>query len=184
MSRSWASDTRRLFVACDLPHEAAVAIDAWQQRELETRDELRVAASVHLTLCFLGDVPLERIADVEDALGGVRFSPLELDVAGPVFLPGRGPKRVVALELVDHGGALAALQADVAQTLAERRLYKPEKRPFLPHVTVARYRRPGPPFSLQNVNVPRFGVRQMVLYSSLLERAGAVHTPVAFFPAS
>ena len=121
MSRSWASDTRRLFVACDLPHEAAVAIDAWQQRELETRDELRVAASVHLTLCFLGDVPLERIADVEDALGAMRFSPLELDVAGPVFLPGRGPKRVVALELVDHGGALAALQADVAQTLAERR---------------------------------------------------------------
>ncbi len=184
MSRTWTSETKRLFVACDLPHEAAAAIDAWQQRELEPRDELRVAASVHLTLCFLGDVPVERIPDAEATLAEVRFSALELDVAGPIFLPDHGPRRVVALELVDHGGALAALQDDVAHALAGRRLHKPEKRPFLPHVTVARYRRPGPPFSLQNVNVPRFGVTQMVLYSSLLERAGAVHTPVAVFTAS
>ena len=35
-----------------------------------------------------------------------------------------------------------------------------------------------------NVTIPAFGVDRMVLYSSLLERAGAVHTPVAVFPAS
>jgi 2'-5' RNA ligase len=184
MSRSWATEVKRLFVACDLPHAAAVAIDEWQRAELEPRDELRVAASVHLTLCFLGDVPVDRVDAVAETLAAVSFSPFELDVGDVLFLPPRGAKRVVALELVDHGGALAALQGDVARILAEGRLYKPEKRPFLPHVTVARYRRPGPPFSLQNVNVPRFGVRQMVLYSSLLERAGAVHTPVAVFTAS
>jgi len=179
-----AGGTKRLFVACDLPHETTAAVEAWRRRELAGRGELRVPTGVHLTLCFLGDVPVERVADVEDALGRVHFAALELDVAGPLFLPARGPRRVVALELVDLSGALVALQADVSRALAERRLYRPEQRAFLPHVTVARYRRPGPPFSLQNVNVPRFGVTQMVLYSSLLERACAVHTPVAVFTAS
>jgi len=184
MSRSWAEDAKRLFVACDLPHAVAVAITRWQETELAPHDDLRVASSLHLTLCFLGDVTVSRIPKVQDALGEIRFSRLELDVAGPLFLPDRGPKRVVALELVDHGGALSALQADVSRTLAEAGLYKPEKRPFLPHVTVARFSRRGQPFPLQNVNVSRFGVEQMVLYSSLLERAGAVHTPVAVFTAS
>jgi 2'-5' RNA ligase len=184
MSRSWTDETRRLFVACDLPHSAASAIGHWQDGQLSTHDELRVAATVHLTLCFLGDVPAARVPQIVEALGSVPFSRFELDVGEPLFLPQRRAKRVVALELVDHRGALTALQADVSRALFERGLYKPEKRPFLPHVTVARYRRPGPPFPLQNVNVSRFGVDQMVLYSSLLERAGAVHTPVAVFTAS
>jgi 2'-5' RNA ligase len=184
MSRSWTDDTRRLFVACDLPHEAALAIGHWQDSELSSRDGLRVAATVHLTLCFLGDVLAARLPQVVDALGAVPFSRFELDVGDALFLPQRGAKRVVALEIVDDRGAVAALQADVSRALVERGLYKPEKRPFLPHLTVARYRRPGPPFPLQNVNVSRFGVDQMVLYSSLLERAGAVHTPVTVFTAS
>jgi len=184
MSRSWAEEAKRLFVACDLPHAAALAIERWQETELAPRDDLRIASTVHLTLCFLGDVAVTRIPKIQDALARIRFSRFELDVAGPLFLPDRGPKRIVALELVDHQGALSALQADVSRTLAEAGLHKPEKRPFLPHVTVARFGRRGQPFALQNVNVSRFGVEQMVLYSSLLERAGAVHTPVAVFTAS
>jgi 2'-5' RNA ligase len=184
MSRTWTDETKRLFVACDLPHAAAVAISDWQDTELASHDEVRIASSVHLTLCFLGDVVATRVPEIVEALSTIPFSRLEFDAADVLFLPERGGKRVVALELIDHGGALAALQADVSHALAERGLYKPEKRPLLPHVTVARYRRPGPPFSLQNVNVSRFGVDQMVLYSSLLERAGAVHTPVAVFTAS
>lgn len=184
MSRTWTDETKRLFVACDLPHAAAVAIGQWQDAELGSRDDVRVAASLHLTLCFLGDMPAGRVPAIVEALTPVSFSAFELGVTGARFLPERGGKRVVALELDDREGALAALQADVVHGLAERGLYKPEKRPFLAHVTVARFRRPGQPFSLQNVNIPRFGVDQMVLYSSLLERAGAVHTPVAVFTAS
>lgn len=184
MSRSWTEESKRLFVACDLPHAAAVALARWQETELVPHDDLKVAATVHLTLCFLGDVTVSRIPRVQEALAQVRFTRFELDVAGPLFLPLRGPKRIVALELVDHEGALSALQADVSCALAEAGLYKPEKRPFLPHVTVARFGRRGQPFALQNVNVSRFGVEQMVLYSSLLERAGAVHTPVEVFTAS
>ncbi len=91
---------------------------------------------------------------------------------------------MVALELDDPKRALRRLQGEVAEGLAAEGLYEPEKRPWLPHVTVARFRSSGHPFSLQNVNIPRFGVVRMVLYSSHLERAGAVHAPIADFPAS
>ncbi len=117
-------------------------------------------------------------------LGAIDFEAARCHVKAPLFLPAHGRRRVVALELDDPAGVLRRLQAEVAAGLAAEGLYEPEKRPWLPHVTVARFRRPGHPFSLQNVNIGEFGVVRMVLYSSHLERAGAVHTPVADFPAS
>lgn len=90
---------------------------------------------------------------------------------------------MVALSLEDDG-ALRSLQSRVSAVLVAAGVAQPEKRPWLPHVTVARYRRPGQPFPLQNVTIPRFCVVRMALYSSSLESAGAVHTSLAEFPAS
>ena len=184
MSLIWADDTERLFVACDLPREVIRALNSWQLQELEGRDDLRATGSLHLTLAFLGDVRKDRVPRVVEALATVSFPPFVLKLDEPVFLPRRGPKKVVALSVSDAGGELLRLQEAVSRVLADAGLLKPGKRPWVPHVTVARYRRGGQPFSLQNVNIPRFGVVRMVLYSSLLERAGAVHTPVEAFPAS
>ncbi len=184
MSRMWTEETKRLFVALDLPRDVAREVALWQDDNLAGRKELRVMGTIHLTLAFLGQLPVERVPELSDALSAIGFAPLRLTVEEAIFLPERRAKRVIALRLGDEGGALLGLQAEVSAALAERGLYKPEKRPFLPHVTVARYRNPGQPFPLQNVNFPGFGVDQMVLYSSLLQRGGAVHTPLAVFPAS
>ena len=159
--------TRRLFVACDLPGDVLDAVRRWQLEELAPRDELRVAATLHLTLCFLGDLVLP---------------PLPATFEPPLFRPERGPKRVVALGLTDPAGTLRATQRSVSDALYRLSVYTPEKRPWLPHVTVARYRRPGQPFSLQNVTIPPFGLPAVILYASVLERGGAVHTPLATFP--
>lgn len=184
MSLIWAEEAERLFVACDLPGEVVRALSRWQLHELEGRDDLRATVSMHLTLAFLGDVRKDKVPHVVEALATVPFAPFALKLDEPVFLPRRGAKKIVALSLSDPGGGLRKLQADVSRVLAQTGLFKPGKRPWLPHVTVARYRHGGQPFALQNVNIPQFGVVRMVLYSSLLERAGAVHTPLAVFPAS
>ncbi|MFA4965694.1 MAG: RNA 2',3'-cyclic phosphodiesterase [Thermoleophilia bacterium] len=174
----------RLFVACELPAAALAALAGWQARCLGAKPELRINHALHLTLAFLGDVPRARTAEVVAALETVRFAELPLAVAGVLFLPERGRRRVVALALDDRSGGLAQLQADVARALADSGLFTPHRRAWLPHVTLARFRRPGQPFPLQNVTIPEFCAVRMVLYSSLLERTGAVHTPVAVFPAS
>jgi RNA 2',3'-cyclic 3'-phosphodiesterase len=184
MSLIWAEEVERLFVACALPREVIRALNRWQLEELEGRDDLRATGSLHLTLAFIGDVRKDRVPRVVEALATVSFAPFDLELGETLFLPRRGAKKVVALSVSDPGGGLQRLQADVSEVLAESDLFKPGKRPWLPHVTVARYRRGGEPFSLQNVNIPQFGVVRMVLYSSLLDGAGAVHTPVETFPAS
>jgi len=129
-------------------------------------------------------VAAARLPELTEALAQVRVPHCELAIAEPVFLPVRGAKRVVVLRLSDRDGELARLQADVATAVAGTGLFEARGRPWLPHLTVARFRRPCHPFPLQNVNIPRFCVVHAVLYSSLMERAGAVHSPLAVFPAS
>jgi 2'-5' RNA ligase len=177
-------DTLRLFVACDLPDGTRRAVEAWQRRALESHEDIRLNHALHITLAFLGKVAAARVPELTEALSRVLVQRCEVAITEPVFLPVRGAKRVVVLQLADRNGDLARLQADVAAALAGTGLFEAEGRPWLPHLTVARCRRPCHPFPLQNVNIPQFCVVRVVLYSSLLERAGAVHTPLAVFPAS
>ncbi len=184
MSARGQAATLRLFVACELPAEVVRGISAWQRTALAGRPDVRANHALHLTLVFLGSLPEERVPEIGAVLAAIPFPAASVSVEAPAFLPARGLKRVVVLPLRESGGELAALQTRVGDGLARAGLYSPSARPWLPHVTVARFRRPGHPFPLQNVNIPRFGVVRMVLYSSLLERAGAVHTPLADFHAS
>jgi 2'-5' RNA ligase len=181
---STRAETLRLFVAAELPSEVLRAVRDWQTASLAHHEGIRLNHALHLTLAFLGDVDREHADGLVAALGHVAVAPCRARVSEAIFLPARGPKRVVALALDDLSGGLGSLQTEVAACLAATGLYEVPRRPWLPHVTVARFRRPGHPFSLQNVNIPEFCVVRMVLYSSLLERAGAVHTPLADFPAS
>jgi RNA 2',3'-cyclic 3'-phosphodiesterase len=174
----------RLFVACDLPPQVERAVLEWQRKELAGHEDLRVAPALHLTLAFLGSVDASLVPDLQRVLAGIRWGKAYCRFKEPLFLPAHGRRRVVALELSDPSGTLRRLQGEVSAGLAAEGLCEPERRPWLPHVTVARFRRPGHPFSLQNVNIGAFGVVRMVLYSSHLEPGGAVHTPLADFPAS
>ncbi len=184
MTAPGAEAPLRLFLACDLPPDVLTVVEGWQQRVLKPVRELRVVASLHLTLVFLGGVPRAAVEGIVNALRPVTFTPIASGLEGLVFLPERGAKRVLALRVADPSGELATLQSQASAVLCDAGVCRPSRRSWLPHVTVARYRRPGQPFSLQNVTIPEFGVDRMVLYSSVLERAGAVHTPLAEFPAS
>jgi len=170
-------------VAADLPPAVLDAIAEWQRSQIGQHDELRAARTLHLTLCFLGSVPASRIDDIVATRGAVKLPLLPTAVGEVLFLPERGRKRVVALRLHDPGEAIVATQRELSRALAAIKVYKPERRAYLPHVTVARYRQPGQELPLQNVNFLEFGLPRVTLYDSVLARGGAVHTPLASFPA-
>jgi 2'-5' RNA ligase len=82
------------------------------------------------------------------------------------------------------------LQADLERELVAARLYEPERRPFWPHVTVARVRReergskrPAPvsklPGALPKELLQPFGGVRLTLYRSQLKPRGAQYTPLA-----
>ena len=94
----------------------------------------------------------------------------------------RDPRALISEAHLERHDRVFAPDA-ASDGLSRLRLYVPEKRPWLAHLTIARYRRPGHPFSLQNVTVGPSGLPSVILYASLLERGAAVHTPLASFPA-
>ena len=90
-------------------------------------------------------------------------------------LPPRDP-RLFALDLDDEGGRAGALQAAVSDALEAGGWYKPEKRPFWPHITLARVKRGErrvPPLPADPAPPAEPSRRAMLtLYRSTLRPAG------------
>jgi RNA 2',3'-cyclic 3'-phosphodiesterase len=135
-------ETLRLFVALELPEAVRRAVSEWSASELARAGRLRLVAdeALHVTLCFLGARPASELdaitAACREAAAGHR--PLLLSLGRALALPRRRP-RVVAVG-VDGVGELDELQTALSTRLAAGGWYRPEPRPFLAHVTVARVR--------------------------------------------
>jgi 2'-5' RNA ligase len=171
----------RLFVALELPEDARRELVRWRSEALGGAEGLRLISPEHLhaTLCFLGWRQVGEIDEIWRAcgtLGGYRAAKLRLGEA--VWLPRRRP-RVLAVELLDSGGALLRTQSAISDALEAGGWYKPEKRPFFGHVTVARVARgartrtelpPPPPLDLRGSRV--------TLYRSRLAPSGARYEPL------
>lgn len=182
------SPRARLFVALDLPEAVREGIVAWGRRELRDPALRPVAPeSLHITLAFLGYLPEREIGRLGELVAGLRSPAPSIRFDDPVAKPPKRP-RLFALP-ADSPGAVA-LQAELEEKLVAERLYKSEKRPFWPHLTVARVkpegrgskrprevaRRPGglPKDLLQPTRVVRTR-----LYRSELKPSGAEYRPLA-----
>ena len=152
---------------------------AWREQALADRSDLRPVAveALHVTLVFLGYLPekkIERIASTAfEPLAGLRAPRLRVREVKPV--PPRNA-RLFALDLADEDGRAGAVHAAMSESLDKARLYKPEKRPFWPHITFARVkrgeRRPPPIASPPSPRDP-FDAGEVTLYRSHLSPRGA-----------
>lgn len=183
------SPRARLFVALDLPAGVRTGIAAWGRTELDDPALRPVAPeSLHITLAFLGWLPekeIPRLGRIVAASGGA--AP-EMRLCDPVQRPQRGRARLFALPV--ESPAAIELQAGLREELIEARLYEPEKRPFWPHVTVARVRREErgskrpalvsrPPRGLPQALLQKQLCIRLTLYRSELQPRGAHYTPLA-----
>lgn len=183
------SPRARLFVALDLPEDLRGGLIAWGERELHD-PALRVVRpeSLHITLAFLGYLPekeIERLGEIVDRLSSSAPT-IELD--DPVAKPSLARARLFALPALSPGAV--ALQGELEEGLVSARLYKPEKRPFWPHVTVARVKSAGrgskrpmavekPPRRLPKALLEPARCVRVTLYRSELNPMGARYTPLA-----
>lgn len=183
------SPRARLFVALDLPEALREGVVAWGRREL--RDPaLRVVSpeSLHVTLAFLGYMPEKEIERLGGLVEALRLPAPTVELGDPVAKPSLRRARLFALPVASSGAV--SLQAELERALVAERLYKPEKRPFWPHVTVARVKSPGkgskeaPRVEKPPGELPRELLRPAVavrvrLYRSELNPTGARYTPLA-----
>jgi RNA 2',3'-cyclic 3'-phosphodiesterase len=174
-----------MFVALDLPAAVRARLAAWRDILVGDRSDLRPVRveALHVTLVFLG----WQDESAAEAIAAAAFDAAPAAVptlsAGDVRpLPPRDP-RLFALDLDDSGGAATALQAAVSGALERGGWYTPEKRPFWPHVTLARVkrgvRRAPPLASDPPVSEEPFEARDLTLYRSTLRPQGALYEPLA-----
>jgi RNA 2',3'-cyclic 3'-phosphodiesterase len=173
----------RLFVAVDVPDDVKAGVAAFVS---EYRTRVPVArwtgeAGWHVTLKFLGSTwprSMETVREgVAAAAEGVASFETRITEAG-VF-PSARRARVVWAGLDDASGAFRRLSASLDSLLAE--IVEPERRPFTPHLTLARLNPPrdigefAPDLVGRPVTSRTFSVDRLVLYRSHLSPRGATY---------
>lgn len=165
--------TLRLFYGLPLPPGVGDALGRWQASELFGDATRPVpAGQLHVTLAFLGARPAAELPALLRALADAAAG-----VERPVLSVRRYREtdRVAMLVLDDEGGSAGRLQTRLAATLERLGAYRPERRPWLAHVTVARFRerprlRPALP------QLEPFSPSDAALYHSVLRPDGAQYT--------
>lgn len=169
----------RLFVAVDIPPAAVDTLISWQELYLPADPALRMTppGQLHVTLAFIGSV-----GDRERDLAFRQMEELErtagftATIDALVGLPrGRNP-RVIAARVDEPAGKLSALHEELTAGLAAKGIYQRGKRPFCPHVTIARSRR-GSRIDLATIAPEpfQFTAVRTTLYNSILKPSGALH---------
>ena len=158
----------RLFLALRLPDDILGEIERWQTDRLRN---VRVVPREHLhvTLAFLGH---RSVGELESIVGALRDAAAG---AGEIRLTParyRETRSVGMLVLEDDGGRAALLAGDVQERLERVDIYRREGRPWLPHLTVARWRE-RPRLRLESPPVGTFVPSDAAAYLSRLHPGGA-----------
>jgi RNA 2',3'-cyclic 3'-phosphodiesterase len=173
----------RLFCALQLPGEAVDALAAWQARHLSAGRTVGVRIvppeHLHVTLAFLGSRPA---ADVPAIVG--ELAAASAAAAPPVRLRSgryRETRSVGMVLLDDLDGAATAVAVDLGERLERLGVYRREQRPWLPHVTVLRFRE-RPRLAPPGPELGELGVVRSALYRSALGPAGARYDVLESLP--
>ena len=126
----------RLFLALRVPDDIVQEIERWQRKHL-LGVRLVPREHLHVTLAFLGHRPAGELAAIVGALRDAAAGAGEIRLMPVRYRETRG---VGMLVLEDESGRAAALAGDVQERLERLGTYRREGRPWLPHITVARWR--------------------------------------------
>lgn len=171
----------RLFVAVEVPEgvRSAVAKAVSPLRERLPKARWVPEQNQHVTVKFLGATYPRLVDRVSATVGDVaaRHAPFQTRVAGLGAFPNPRRARVLWAGLDDAGSAFERLAADLDEALS--RDFEPEKRPFTPHLTVARFE---PPVAVDADEIAfesdPFEVGRIVLFRSHLRRPAPVYEPM------
>jgi RNA 2',3'-cyclic 3'-phosphodiesterase len=171
------SDRLRLFCALRLPGDVVEQLVSWQAKAFSDAD-VRILPEdhLHITLAFLGSRPR---SDVEPVANAVREAARAAGVPILGVRRYRETVRVAMLVLQDQLvpgdasiGRANELAGDLMLRLEALGVYRRERRDWLPHVTVARFRT-QPRLAPELPDLGPFSPSEVALYSSVLRPTGA-----------
>src|SRR5919201_39235 len=165
----------RLFCALRLPDAVLDALVEWGGEHLAERIVSR--ANLHITLAFLGHRPRDELdaivaatRDAAAAAGPMRLEPVRYRETRSVGMPVPAGQNEAATRFAE----------DLHGRLERLGVYECERRPWLPHLTVVRFRKPprlSPPLPALEAFIPS----DAAVYHSVLRSSGAQYEVVESF---
>jgi RNA 2',3'-cyclic 3'-phosphodiesterase len=167
----------RLFCALRLPDDVLDAIGAWQ-RDHVAADRPVPRENLHATLAFLGRRPAAELPAITAALRDAARGAGELVLDVERYRETRSAGMLVFEDATGEGARLAERLFRGLEGLG---VYRREERPWLPHVTVVRYRgrpRLRPPLP----DLRPFTPSDAAVFMSSLRPAGAEYAVLEAVP--
>lgn len=134
----------RSFIAIELPPELKAELAALEERLKAGRHSFVKWVdpdSVHLTLKFLGGVPVDTIPSIVEAISSAAqpWPPFSLQIGGSGAFPNWQRPQVFWVGIGGEIGGLTALHRELESALSPLG-FPPESRAFSPHLTLGRLR--------------------------------------------
>ena len=171
------SERLRLFCALRLPDSALDGLERWQSEHLR-EGRIVPREHLHVTLAFLGSRPSTELAAVAGALGEAAAQAGEIVFSAARYRETRSVGMVVLEDETGEGARVAEALFDRLERLG---VYEREGRPWLPHVTVLRFRsrpRLDPPVP----DLGQFRPSDAAVYMSALRPTGAQYRVLESVP--
>ncbi len=175
----------RAFLAFDLPQDVKHVLIGEMDRLRRRLPPARWVRpeGLHVTVKFLGEVPVPRLERLERGLAERlgELAPVEIRLAGAGFFPSPSQARVAWV-----GGEAPGARAVVeeVESIAGMLGFPRERRAWHLHVTLARLDTPWPRYAAEellawgeDLALPGFLCRELVCFESHLRPGGAVYTP-------
>jgi 2'-5' RNA ligase len=176
----------RSFLAIELPRTILKKIEEVQRDLKSSRADVRWVSpeKIHITLKFFGNVDESQIDPIVKSIEGPArtHSPFSVAVHGMGAFPYFKSPRVIWTGLVEGKGVLLSLQKELEKEL-ERVGFKPEERPFQPHLTLGRVKSNrgkdelvGRMEKFREETFGEFQVERLILFRSDLKPSGPIYT--------
>jgi len=146
-ARASRHESWRVFCAIDLAVDVRTRLMGQIKRLRESVPHALASWSreenIHLTLKFLGEIQTSRVSNLSNAAARAvaDFSPFQITLEETGLFPKYGTPRVLWIGVKDESGKLAEFHTRLEEACAREDFAK-EDRPFHPHLTIARLRKP------------------------------------------
>jgi len=178
----------RLFTAIDVPYETRRNLELLVEH-LKLKADLAwsPSANMHITTKFIGDWPDDELPLLKDSLRDVAVEgDLKISIQGLGWFPNQRQPRVLYVGVQAFDG-LKNLATATDQLCTELDIM-PEVKPYHPHLTLARIRRPVSLDALHeaieklpSTEFGRFTATHFHLYESKLRPGGSAYTKLASY---
>ena len=180
----------RAFIAIRIPQKTLPVIESLIRKLQPMLSAARFVRTdnIHLTLHFFGSISVDRIEAVKQALREVAIgqAPVSMKIGGLGFFPDKHRPRVLWVGVTEGSDAIIQLAGNVENAI-NRYGFAKGKRPFIPHITLARIKKPKQPRINdvlrigQSFNTDPFIIDELTLIQSTLHPDGPGYTVLETF---